>query len=270
MSTSKAKALPTRQILLENIDWRTYSRLLRIFAERRSIRLTYDRGRLEIMNRDIEPPTMQAEAPPARRLRLDDIDWQAYTRLLKVFAERPSIRLAYDRGRLEIMSPLPEHESDADMLGRFVVVLTEELELPIKSGRSTTYRKRLKQRGLEPDNSYWIANEPAVRAKRRIDLKTDPPPDLAIEVDVTHSSLNRMGIYAALQVPEVWRLDENELRFLILGEDGKYQEGPSRSFPGLRASDLPPFLALPGQLEENALVRQFRAWVRQRIAENWK
>src|SRR5437899_1434050 len=101
---------------------------------------------------------------PAKHLLLTDIDWRTYSRLLRVFAERPSIRLTYDRGKLEIMSPLLEHESGADLLGRFVVVLTEEFDLPIKSGRSTTFRQRRKKRGLEPDNSYWIANEPKVRA----------------------------------------------------------------------------------------------------------
>jgi Uma2 family endonuclease len=91
-------------------------------------------------------------SPASSRLVLTGIDWRTYTRLLRIFAETPSVRLAYDRGELEMMSPLPEHESDADMLGRFVVVLTEEMRLPIKAGRSTTLRRRRRQRGLEPDN----------------------------------------------------------------------------------------------------------------------
>src|SRR5438132_7530835 len=162
----------------------------------------------------------------AGHLVLTGADWRTYSRLLRVFAERPSVRLTYDRGDLEIMSPLPEHESDADMLGRFVVVLTEELGLPIKAGRSTTFRRRGLRRGLEPDNSYWIANEPRVRGKRRINLRIDPPPDLAIEVDVTSSSLNRMGIYAVLAVPEVWRLDGPVLTFYVLAANRRYAESP--------------------------------------------
>ena len=89
--------------------------------------------------------------PASQHLLLHDISWSTYTRLLRLFAQHPSVRLAYDRGDLEIMSPLPERESDADMLGRFVVVLTEELGLPIKAGRSSTYRRRRRRRGLEPD-----------------------------------------------------------------------------------------------------------------------
>jgi Uma2 family endonuclease len=208
-----------------------------------------------------------ATGPTSRRLVLHGVDWRTYTRLLRVFAERPSVRLTYDRGDLEIRSPLPEHESDADMLGRFVVVLTEELGLPIKAGRSTTYRRRRRRRGLEPDNSYWVANEPRVRGKRRIDLRTDPPPDLAIEVDVTSSSLDRMGIYAALAVPEVWRLDGPALTFHVLGPGGRYADGPrSAAFPLVTPADLVRFLALRSALDENEVARQFRAWVRQQLA----
>src|SRR5262249_54893083 len=140
-----------------------------------------------------------------QHLVLRDIDWKTYNRLLRAFAERPGIRLTYDRGTLEIMSPSHGHDTDARFLGRLVVTLTEELGLPIKGGGSTTFRRRRRRRGLEPDDCYWIANEPRVRGKRKINLRVDPPPDLCIEVDVTHSSLNRLSIYAALNVPEVWR-----------------------------------------------------------------
>src|SRR5437588_984815 len=126
-----------------------------------------------------------------QRLVLHGVSWREYTRMLRAFAERPGFRLTYDRGTLEIMSPLFEHEIDADLLGRFVVVLTEELGLTIKAGRSTTFRRRRMRRGLEPDHSWWIAHEPQMRGKRRIDLRVGPPPDLAVEVDV--GERRRMG-----------------------------------------------------------------------------
>jgi Uma2 family endonuclease len=212
--------------------------------------------------------TMSTLSSPSRnRLLLHDVDWRTYTRLLRAFAERPSVRLTYDRGVLEIMSPLHEHESDSYLLGRFVDTLTEELGLPVKAGRSTTFRRRRRRRGLEPDNSYWIANEAQVRGKRRIDLRVDPPPDLAIEVDVTSGSLDRMGIYAALGVPEVWRLDGPTLSFHMLGTGGRYAASPySKAFPWLAPTDLTGFLGLQGQMDENAIVARFRAWVRQRMS----
>jgi Uma2 family endonuclease len=211
-----------------------------------------------------------ALSPPSSTLLLENIDWQTYTRLLHAFENKPSIRLTYDRGRLEIMSPRREHEIDNRMLDRLVFVLAEELGMEINSGGSTTYRRRRKKRGLEPDDSYWIANEPKVRGKRRINLNVDPPPDLAIEVDLTNSCLDRQSIYAALKVPEVWRLAGNSLAFLILGAGGNYTEGTSLSFPFLKPDDLMQFLAMYDQVSEIALVRRFREWVRQGIAEGWK
>ncbi len=210
-----------------------------------------------------------APVPPVtgQTLFLDGVDWQTYSRLLRAFAERSAVRLAYDRGCLEITSPLHEHESDADFLGCLVVALTEEMGLPRKAGGSTTLRRRRRRRGLEPDRCYWIAHEPAVRGKRRIDLRIDPPPDLAIEVDVTHSSLDRLGIYAALGVPEVWRLDGQTLTFHVLGSGRSYTAAShSLAFPLVAPGDLTSFLALRAGQDETSVVRQFRAWVRQRLS----
>lgn len=201
--------------------------------------------------------------PPAV---LYDIDWETYSRLLRVFhSSHRKFRLTYDRGTLEIMSPLWQHERPADLLACFIVVLTEEIDLPRVAGRSVTLRRRRKQRGLEPDNCYWIANAPLVQGKHELDLRIDPPPDLAIEVDVTSSSINRMGIYAALGVPEVWRLSTGGIAFHIL-EVGAYQVRPnSVSFPQLTSADLPPFLAQWGQIDDTTIVRQFREWVKQHL-----
>jgi Uma2 family endonuclease len=196
-----------------------------------------------------------------QRLVLRDVDWQTYGRLLRAFAERPSVRLTYDRGVLEIMRPLENHVGGNYLLGRFVDTLTEELGLTVMAGRSTTFRRRRQRRGLEADNSYWIANEPRVRGKESIDLRVDPPPDLAIEVDVTRSSLNRMSIYAVLGVPEVWRLDEDTLTFELLQPSGRSYAPSSTSlaFPLVTPADLMTFLALRTQMDENAVVQQFRA-----------
>jgi len=202
-----------------------------------------------------------------QRFILYSVPWQTYCRLLRAFADRPAVRLTYDRGVLELMTVSHEHESYAHILGRLVDVLTEVLGLPVKGGGSTTFRRRKRQRGLEPDACWWIANEPLVRGKKEIDLRRDPPPDLALEIDVTHSSLSRLDIYAALGVPEVWRLQAETLTGYILRTDGRYQAADtSRAFPGLQITELLPFLALQGQLEENALVRQFRSWAEERFS----
>jgi Uma2 family endonuclease len=202
-----------------------------------------------------------------QRLVLHGVSWHEYTRMLRAFAERPGYRLTYDRGTLEIMSPLFEHEVNADLLGRFVVVLTEELGLPLQAGRSTTFRRRRMRRGLEPDHSWWIAHAPQMLGKRVIDLRVDPPPDLALEVDVTRRSLDRMSIYARLAVPEVWRLDAQGLTFQVLQANGRYAEQThSLAFPLFTPADLMASVALRTQYDENEVVRRFRVFVRQRLA----
>jgi Uma2 family endonuclease len=201
------------------------------------------------------------------RITLWNVSWEEYSQLLELFEHRPGWRLSYDKGVLEIMSPSSRHEGDADMLGRFVAVITEELELPAKGGRCTTYRREDLERGLEADNSYWIANEWKVRCKRDIDLNIDPPPDLAIEIDVTSSSRDRMGIYAALGVPEIWHGNEQGLTFLHL-KKGKYVARPtSLAFPWLKPADLADHLALRATMDETAVVAKFRLWFRHKKTE---
>jgi Uma2 family endonuclease len=193
-----------------------------------------------------------AERP--QRLTLDDVDWGTYTRVLRALDER-RLRITYDQGTLEIMTITHEHESDSRFLGRLAITLTEELNLPIKGGGTTTFRRRQKERGLEPDDCYWIASEPSVRGKRKIDLRGDPPPDLAIEVDVTHSSLDRMAIYASLAIPEVWRYDGKVLTFNELQPDGSYAViAHSKAFPIICPTDLMKFLPLRQRMDENAVI----------------
>jgi Uma2 family endonuclease len=178
--------------------------------------------------------TATAQSVVRDRLLIDNVDWRTYTRFLFLFAERPGYRLTYDRGR---------------------------------QGGSVTLRRRRRQRGLEPDRCYWIANEAAVRGKSRLDLRVDPPPDLAIEVDVTSSSLDRMSIYAALGVPEVWRVDNGTLTFQELGSKGKYTPiSHSLSFRQVTPADLMNFWAMCAGQDENSVIRQFRVWVQQQIA----
>ena len=124
-----------------------------------------------------------------------------------------------------------------------VWTLAEELNRPIKPGGSVTLRRRKRQRGLEADRSFWIANAFRMQGRRRLDLRTDPPPDLAIEIDVTHATLDRMSIYAALRIPEVWTLAGDILNFHVLQDNGTYSAAPaSLSFPMVTPADLMHFV----------------------------
>jgi Uma2 family endonuclease len=211
--------------------------------------------------------TSTPQAQSSGSLLVSGVDWKTYSRFLRTFAERPGYRLTYDRGTLEIIGPSTALRCGR-LLATLVFVLTDELHLALKRGGSTTLRRRLKKRGVEADECFWIANAHRMGGgKGRLDLRTDPPPDLAIEVDVSHSSLDRLAIYAALGVPEVWRLEGDLLTFHVLDQGAYQSAATSRAFPMLAPADLLPFIQQARQAaDENPVVRQFRAWIRQRQA----
>lgn len=208
--------------------------------------------------------------PAEQRLVLGSVSWRMYERLLRAFDER-HLRITYDQGNLEIMTLSPEHERFKHLLGLLIGTLVEELGWNMAGFGSMTFKKSKRRRGLEPDECYWIQSEPRVRGKDRVDLRRDPPPDLVVEIDVTHSSIDRMAIYGDMRVPEVWSFDGRELRIQILGPDGEaVPSDRSKAFPFLKAADLARFLERRAQMSETELVRKFRSWVRDRVAKGWK
>ena len=163
------------------------------------------------------------------------------------------------------------HERSGSLLNRFVNVLTEDLSIPCQSGRSTTFKRKDLDKGIEADDCYYLEHEPEVRSKDEIDLEVDPPPDLAVEIEVSRSALDRMAIYAAIKVPEVWRYDGDKISVHVLGRDGKYvvvERSPH--FPFLKMQELEAFLKRRTEMDETQLVKQFRQWVREQIAKGWK
>lgn len=207
---------------------------------------------------------MLSTIPTSQCLLLNDIDWKTYRRLDRAFERRRGLRLTFDRGRLEIMTLSPEHERVKHLLRRLIEALSEELGQAIAGFGSMTFKRKRKLRSLEPDECYWIAHESQVRGKDHIDLRLDPPPDLCVEVDITHSSLDRLGIYAILGVPEVWRYDGSVLTFFVLQLDGSYQSSStSLSFPSLTPAELLRFLSMRGTTDENRITQELRAWSRQ-------
>jgi Uma2 family endonuclease len=198
------------------------------------------------------------------------IRWQTYLALVQDFGDRP-IRLTYDRGNLEIMAPSFRHEVYAKILGRLVETLAEELELDFKSGRTTTFRREDLDRGLEADDCFYFKNVSAILGKTEIDLTRDPPPDLALEIDFSTSSINRMGIYAALGVSEVWRFEGQVLEVLSLAPNSAYQKSAqSPTFPGVPVERLTEFMHQATQLDDRKLLRLFREWVRKDVLPGYK
>ena len=209
---------------------------------------------------------IKTQPVPEQRFLLRGVGWEGYETLLALLGDRP-IRLTYDRGDVELMSPSHDHECFKTRLGRLVETLTMELDIPCEGAGSTTWRKQIEDRGLEPDECYYIANADRVAGRRNLDLTVDPPPDLAIEVEISRSALDRMGIYAALKVPEVWRFDGESLTVYLLQADGTYAPSPtSRSLPFLPLDELVDWLHRADEMGQTAWIRQFREWVREELA----
>ena len=208
--------------------------------------------------------------PSGGSLVLGCVSWETYRRVLRTFDDR-HLRITYDRGELEIMTLSSEHERLKKLLGYLILTLVVELGWNMASCGSMTFKRRKFKRGLEPDDCYWIQNEPRVRGKKKIDLRIDPPPDLVIEIEWTRSALNRLGIFAVLGVPEVWRYDGQTIYVQLLGSDGRYREAThSQVFSFLPMQEMARFLALLSTHSETDIVRQFRAWAQARIAANWQ
>ncbi len=200
----------------------------------------------------------------SNQILLPSIRWETYRAIACDLESQPNKRLTYDQGLLEIRMPSEVHGSYKKLLGRIVEALTESLDLEICSLGSMTCDREDLARGLEPDQCYYIKNESKVWGKDQIDLQIDPPPDLAIEIDITSSSLNRFAIYAQLGVPEVWRYDGQAITIHHLVGDRYILGDHSLAFPLLKTSDIHNFLELKNTLKENALIRQVREWATKR------
>jgi Uma2 family endonuclease len=210
--------------------------------------------------------TQAPAAAQAQRFLLRGIGWKGYQALYQVLGEFPGLKLTYDRGNLELMSPLPIHERFKTWFGRLVDMLAEEADIAVVACGSATFSREDLDRGIEPGECFYFARAARVRNWPNIDLAVDPAPDLAVEVEITKSALDRMGIYAGLGVPEVWRFDGETLQvFRLLG--GQY--GPSSRSVELPFVPLDEFVSFVQQAvtvqDDRPLLRQLRAWVRQRV-----
>jgi Uma2 family endonuclease len=213
-----------------------------------------------------DPSARPQVLAPEQRVVLRGVGWHGYEVLLRMVGDGP-VRVTYLHGDAELMAPSYDHEGFKKRIARLIEMLTTELDIPCEAAGSTTWRREIEDVGLEPDECYYIANSHRVAGRRDVDLRSDPPPDLAIEAEISRSALNRMTVYAGLGVPEIWRFDGENLVAEVLREDGTY--APSEASPRL------PFLPLEAirdwllraeGLGQTIWIRQFRDWVRHELA----
>jgi Uma2 family endonuclease len=200
---------------------------------------------------------------PAARFVFDGVCWNDYQAMLRIVGNRP-IRVTYDRGRMEIVSPLWEHGSAPYVLGRMVDALTEELVVPVEGADPVTFNREDVDQGAEPNRCYYLGDHAAlVRGKKRLEMGLDPPPDLVIEADITSTSMDRLETFGALGVPEVWRYSDETVQFLQREADGTYRaEATSLAFPHLSAEEATQFVETWQVKDKTAWIKGFRAWVR--------
>jgi Uma2 family endonuclease len=202
--------------------------------------------------------------PPGQTVVLENISWSEFEAILEDLGESRGSRIAYDHGKLEIMTPLPEHEVNKVYISNFLEILLEELDIEFCPLGSTTFKNQAMFKGIEPDSCFYIQHEAVVRGKNRLDLTVDPPPDLALEIDITNRS--HPEIYQSLGVPELWQYSQGKLKFLLLVE-GKYVESETSA----NFSDFDLFDVIPQYLNQcrtegrNKGMKAFRGWVREQL-----
>ncbi len=207
-----------------------------------------------------------AKMLPGESILWRNVTWREYKQLTEELTAWPGKRLTYDRGSLEIMSPLAKHEQYKELLSAIGRLISYETEIDVECLGSTTFTEAWLDKGAEPDTCFYVANTAAIIGKRRIDLNTDPPPDIAVEVDISSPSIRKLPIYEEMRVPEVWLYDEQKLRIFLLGENG-YDESPvSKSFSLITSEALTQALEQSKTQGQTAVLRKFRTWLRERLA----
>ncbi|MGF1986338.1 MAG: Uma2 family endonuclease [Nostoc sp. ZfuVER08] len=206
----------------------------------------------------------QLRIQPGQQLLLADVSWQQFENILAELGEHRAARLSYSHGFLEIMVPLPEHEKAKEMIGDMVKIFLEAKQIAFESLGSTTLKIERMTQGVEPDACFYIQNQAAVIGKNRLDMSVDPPPDLAIEIDLT--SRTQLDNYQILGVPELWRYGKQGLKINVL-QGGKYVESDfSPIFPDIPIIELVNQCVQQNQVSgRTQAIQALRNWVRNNV-----
>ncbi len=206
-------------------------------------------------------PIRAIELNPGSTISIHNLSWQDFEQILAELGEQRNTRMAYYRGTLEIMSPLALHERPHRIIGYIVTAILDAQERDWDDFGSTTF-KQPEIAGVEPDTCFYIQNTERVRGCTDMDLDVYPPPDLAIESDVT--SKTTVDAYEALRVPEIWIYRNHQLRIYLL-QNGDYTESPtSPIFPNLPITEMIPQLVQKAIREGTSrMLRELRIQLRQ-------
>jgi Uma2 family endonuclease len=204
--------------------------------------------------------------PDGATIVVQDVSWQEYEKVLADLLHRPGVRVTYDQGRLEIVSPLRNHEKFKEFITLLVRALADELQIDVEFSGSTTWRRKQDAKGTEPDTCFHLTKAREVIGKDELDLDVDPPPDVVVEIGATNESLSKFPIYLTFGVPEIWRYEVKRKVVVMYGlTAGAYSEiKESRCLPILTPPVLAKFLEQSTTKGQTAALVEFRKWARQR------
>ena len=176
-----------------------------------------------------------------QRVVIHGVTWEGYLQILDALPQSRSTRLIYDEGTLEFTMPTEDHDFSGRMIGRFIYILVRELGKKVKTMGSTTLNFPGLKKGAEPDEAFYIQNQPLVSG-RNVDLEADPAPDLIVEVDITNTDIDKNRLYASMNVPEFWRFDGHILRIYQLQNQEYIEVEANPTFPAVPKEWLYDFL----------------------------
>ena len=191
----------------------------------------------------------------------NEVPWDEYELLLTQLDGRRGVRTSYDRGSLEVVTLSAFHEMYARLIDRMIYLAAEKYGLDVESVGSMTIRKKSLLQGAEPDSSFYLQNASRIIGKRTVDVRVDPPPDLLVEIDLSHDSKRKHLFYEQLGVPEIWVYDEHRLCFYELTDSGYVETPNSKSFPILSSDVLQGFLQMSATEGQSSALRAFRNWL---------
>jgi Uma2 family endonuclease len=189
----------------------------------------------------LNPPTAETE-DGEQRFVLGRVTWDAYVKISEALDDQPGLRMIYCDGRLVLVGKSRRHERLSECLGHLVLGIAAQLGIPCEPAGEATYRRHEKGAGLEGDRTFHLGpNAVRMRGGRNYDFGTDPPPDLAIEVEASHSADDAMKAWGRAGVPEVWRAEAatSACSFWSRRDDGSYEQTPRSAYlPQLSGDDV--------------------------------
>lgn len=192
-----------------------------------------------------------------------NVSWNEYEQLLGEIRSGQGARIYYDEGTLELMAPVFRHEKAKELVTAMVDILVDELDLAMEAAGSTTFKLESLQSGAEPDTCFYIQHAGSVFNKKDIDLRTDPPPDIVVEIDIRRPSRSKLKLYARFGAPEFWRYNGEDFEIFVLS-GGKYElRQTSLTFPFVKAGDFKNFIERGYESGRTPTLREFRRWVKE-------